>query len=200
MCNVIIIGAGQNSKVVADIVLKNGDTLLGFLDDNKTGKIIGDYQVIGKIDDCQKFASQANFIISIGDNQIRKPVAKKFDLNWYTAIHPSAQIGIFTDIGEGSCIMANAVVNANSKIGKHCIINSACVIEHDNIISDYVHISPNATICGDVVIGEGSHIGAGAVVKNSIRITENVVVGIGAAIVKNIETAGKYIGVPARKM
>ncbi len=33
---VIVIGASGHGKVVADIILRCGDTLLGFLDDNET--------------------------------------------------------------------------------------------------------------------------------------------------------------------
>ncbi len=35
MKNVIVIGAGGHAKVIADIILKSGDNLVGFLDDNK---------------------------------------------------------------------------------------------------------------------------------------------------------------------
>ena len=33
--NVIIIGAGGHAKVIADIIEKSGDEIVGFLDDNK---------------------------------------------------------------------------------------------------------------------------------------------------------------------
>ena len=48
---VIIIGAGGHAKVIADIVAKSQDILLGFLDDNleKGKKVICDYKVLGKI-------------------------------------------------------------------------------------------------------------------------------------------------------
>ena len=48
-------------------------------------------------------------------------------------MHPTAVIGKDVNIEEGSCVMANAVVNAGARIGKHCIINTCAVVEHDNI-------------------------------------------------------------------
>ena len=200
MHNVVIIGAGGNSKVIADIVVKNGDNLLGFLDDNKIGKVIGEYEVIGKIADAYKFAPKAEFIVSIGDNCIRKKIAEELEVDWYTAIHPSAQIGLSAQIGEGTCVMANAVINPDAHVGKHCIINSSSVVEHDDRVADYVHISPNAALCGGVAVGNCTHIGAGVVVRNGISICGDVVVGAGAVVVKDIEESGKYIGVPAKKM
>lgn len=200
MCKVIIIGAGGNSKVIADIIIKSGDTLLGFLDDVKTGKVIGNYDVLGKLNRAKSFESDAKFIISIGDNSIRKKIAEQFNFKWYTAIHPSAQIGINANVGEGTTVMANAVINSDAIVGKHCIINTSSIVEHDNRISDFVHISPNATLCGNVTIGKSCHIGAGAIVRNGITITKNVIVGAGGVVVKNIDISGTYIGVPTRKM
>lgn len=149
---VVIIGAGGHSKVVADIIIKSKDKLIGFLDDNLEigSKIIENYQVLGKIEECvnlQKKNKELYFIIAIGNNCTRKMIYEKYNLNYYTAIHPNSNIGMAVQIGEGTAIMANACINSNTKIGKNCIINTGAIIEHDNKIEDYVHVSPNATLC-----------------------------------------------------
>lgn len=202
---VVIIGAGGHAKVIADIIEKSGDTVYGFLDDNKIigEKVIKDYRVLGKISECKYLQSDIKdlyFIIAIGDNYIRKCIYEKYTLNYYTAIHPSCNIGIDVKIKEGTVIMANACINPSTTIGKNCIINTGAIVEHDNIIEDYVHISPNATLCGTVKVGTFTHIGAGAVIKNNIEITNDCIIGAGAVVVKNIEEKGTYVGVPAKKM
>lgn len=196
MCKeVIIIGAGGHGKVIADIVFKSGDNFKGFLDDDLSKEY-----VIGKIIDCKKY-QDCYFVIGIGNNKVRETIAQEYNfLKFYSAIHPTAVIANDVNIGNGSVIMPNAVINANSKIGNHCIINTASVVEHDCVIDDFAHISPNATLCGTVRIGRETHIGAGAVIKNNITICENVTVGIAAAIVKDIDKPGIYIGVPGRKV
>ena len=198
MCNVIIIGAGGHAKVIADIVIKSGDKLLGFLDDCKTGKVIGDYEVIGKTTDVLNFSDDTEFIIGIGNNRVRKDISEKYNLKWYTAVHPSSQIGLDSTVGEGSCVMANSVISPNCKIGCHCIINTAAVVEHDSVIGDYVHISPNATLCGTVSVGNLCHIGAATVVRNNISIADDVIIGAGGAVVKDINKSGVYAGVPVK--
>jgi sugar O-acyltransferase (sialic acid O-acetyltransferase NeuD family) len=201
MKQVIIIGASGHARVIADIILKSGDKVLGFLDDNidLPNKII-DIPYLGLISEINRYKKECNFIIGIGNNQIRKKIAQQYDVNWYTAIHPSASIAIDTVVGKGTVIMANAVINTSASIGKHCIINTGSVIEHDNCLADYVHISPNATLCGTVNIGEQTHIGAGAVIKNNINICSNVIIGAGGVVVSNIEKEGTYIGVPIRRI
>lgn len=202
---VVIIGAGGHAKVIADIIEKSEDIVYGFLDDNiEQGKtIIKDYKVLGKISECEYLQSDDSdlyFIIAIGNNYKRKCIYEHYTLNYYTAIHPNAIIGMEVKIGEGTTLMANACINANVQIGKNCIINTGAVIEHDDIIEDYVHVSPNATICGTVKVGAFTHIGAGTVIKNNLEIIEDCIIGAGAVVVKDIKEKGTYVGVPAKKI
>ena len=202
---VVIIGAGGHGKVIADIVEKSGDTVFGFLDDGKAKgeKIMGCYCIIGSIEECevwQKNDEDLYFIIGIGNGKIRKAIFEKYQLNYYTAVHPSANLAMEVTLGEGTVVMANVCVNANAKIGKNCILNTASVIEHDSILMDFVHVCPNATLCGTVKIGNLTQIGAGAVVKNNVEIVDSCTIGAGTVVVKNIEEKGTYVGVPARKI
>ncbi len=199
MFKVVIVGAGGHAKVIADIVIKNGDNLIGFLDDKKNGKIFLEYEVLGKISDIPSFPSDVKFIVAIGDNYIRKEISEKYDVSWYTAIHPTATIALDATIGCGSCVMAKAVINSSAIIGKHCIINSASIIEHDNVIKDYVHVSPNATLCGTVTVGNLSFIGSSSVIRNNLQVADKVTIGIGGVVVKDITESGVYYGVPAKK-
>ena len=145
---VVIIGAGGHAKVIADIILKSGDKVYGFLDDkleegtiianNKNLKVIGDFNSRFSLPVTRK-NENLEFIIAIGDNKKRKEIAEKSnpDIKYYTAIHPTANIGMDVKIGEGTVIMANACINSSAQIGKHCIINTGAIIEHDNKIGDY---------------------------------------------------------------
>lgn len=198
--NVMIIGAGGHAKVIADIIIKSGDKVLGFFDDNSTLKTVIGYPVLGRVSDILNYRERAEFVIAIGNNHIRQQISRQYDVRWHTAVHPSAQIGLDVSVGCGTVVMANAVVNPSARIGKHCIINTAAIIEHDNVINDFVHVSPNAVLCGTVNVGEYTHIGAGAVVKNNISIGSGVVIGAGAVVVKDIVQEGIYAGVPARRI
>ena len=201
MCKeVVIIDAGGHGKVIADIIEKSGDKVIGFLDDGTEHTEIFGYPVLGKSADCKKFKDK-EFFIAIGNNFVRKKIAtENSDLKFYTAIHPNAVISRGVEIGEGTCVMAGCVINASTKIGKHSIINSGSVVEHDNVLADYVHLSPGAVLCGTVSVGECTHVGAGVTVRNNTNITSETVIGVGAAVASNIEIPGTYCGVPAKKM
>lgn len=197
---VIIVGAGGHAKVVADIILRNGDEILGFLDGiNPNGSFIG-YNKLGVESDYKKY-TDAYFIVAIGDPYVREKIVQQMNgVKWYTAIHPSAQVStVEVSIGEGTVVMANAIISSGAKIGKHCILNSACIVEHDNILEDYVHISVGAKMAGSVVVGMRTLVGIGATVSNKIKIVNDCIIGAGAVVVKNIEESGVYVGIPAKK-
>ena len=199
MNRLIIIGAGGHGKVIADNALKNGYKDICFIDDHVKGEIMG-YPVVGRSNDIESFNDgNTDFIIGIGNNEVRKTIAKTYNVNWVAIVHPSAQIAFNAEIGKGTVVMANAVINACTTVGEHCIINTGAIVEHDNVIENYVHISPNAALGGTVRIGALSHIGIGATVKNNTDICSDCIIGAGAVALKNINEPGIYIGVPIRK-
>lgn len=199
MNRLIIIGAGGHGKVIADAALKNGYTNICYIDDHATGDVMG-FPIIGTTADieCLNDGSM-DFIIGIGNNAVRKELAEKYQVNWVSIVHPSAQIAFNVRIGRGTVVMANAAVNACATIGEHCIINTGAIVEHDNVIENYVHISPNVALGGTVRIGSLTHVGIGATVKNNTEICSDCTIGAGAVVVKNIKESGTYVGVPIRK-
>ena len=199
---VIIIGASGHGKVIADIVLESGDKLLGFLDDGKEpGDTVLGFPVLGRVADYARY-SEAAFVIAIGSAAVRERIAKTLDgADWYTAIHPRAQISrLNVEIGAGTVVMANAVVNPGARIGKHCILNTASVVEHDNRLDDYVHVSVGAKLAGTVSVGARTWIGIGAVVSNNVTVCADCMIGAGAVVVRAVKEPGTYVGVPVKKI
>ena len=200
MNRLMIIGAGGHGKVIADAALKNGYTNICYIDDHATGDVMG-FPIIGTSTDIERLNDgSTDFIIGIGNNAIRKMIAEKYNVNWVSIVHPSAQIAFNTEIGKGTAIMANAVVNVCATVGEHCIINTGAIVEHDNVIENYVHISPNAALGGSVNVGTLTHIGIGVTVKNNVDICSGCTIGAGAVVVKNTNEPGTYVGVPIRKI
>lgn len=202
MKSVIIIGASGHGKVIADIILKSGDKVIGFLDDNLnlSDHFIG-FPILGKVERYEEYRDR-EFVIAIGNAYIREKVANKLEgIRWYAAIHPSAVLSsIGVTIGEGTVVAANAVINSNAQIGRHCIINTGSIVEHDNVLEDFVHLSVGAKLAGNVHVGKSTWIGIGASVSNNLSICSDCMVGAGGVVVKNINEAGTYAGIPAERL
>lgn len=205
MKKLAIVGAGGHSKVVAEIAQLNGWTSLDFFDDRwPTLTQFSDYTVVGNIQSLyQNLSDYDGVIIAIGNNEIRSKLY--LDLmtqgaKFISLIHPRAMISSRTNIGNGTVIMANAVVNPDVIIGNNCIINSSSVVEHDCVVSDHVHICPNSALAGEVRVNKKAWIGIGSTVIQQINIGENVFVGAGSTVIRDIPNELKVVGSPAREI
>lgn len=190
---IILIGAGGHSKVIQDILLDSGKEIFGILDDN-----VSDKNILGKLSDVEKYKEDYQFIIAIGNNEVRKKIAIKYKLDYAIIIHPRAIISKDVIIEEGTVIMAGAIINTGTKIGKHCIINTGAIVEHNNLLENYVHISPGGILAGTVFVGELSWIGAGATVINNIKILKKAIVGAGSVVIQDIPSNSIAVGVPTK--
>lgn len=201
MKDVIIIGTGGHAKVVADIVMRCGDSIRGFLTSDKGMDSFLGLPVLGAEEDFINYPDCA-FVIAIGDGEARARISAMMDgVDWYTAVHPAAVVSpLETSIAEGSVVMARAVINPFASVGRHCIINTAAVVEHDNTVGDFSHISVGTVLAGRVKVGKNCFVGVGAAVSSGVSVCDGCTVGAGAAVVKDITEPGIYAGVPARKI
>ena len=186
-----IIGAGGHGKVVGEIALLNQYKLIDFFDDDQIKKTKEfPFTIIDTVDYLNKHLEDYDaFFVAIGDNETRSEKIewlKKNKMNIVSLIHPKSTISKFSSIGIGTCVMANAVVNAGSLIKEGVIINTSASVDHDCLIEDFAHISPNCSVSGGVRIGKLTHLGTGTSVHPGIDIGNNVKSGIGSKVFKNI--------------
>lgn len=196
---VIILGAGGHARVIADILSTSGNQVLGFLDDVKPA---GKDGVLGVISDAVKYRETAVFVVAVGDNAAREELAQKFSgqLRFARAVHPRAVIAKDVNIGEGSVIMAGAVVNPGARIGAHCIVNTSASVDHDCVVEDFAHISPGARLAGNARLGRGSWLGAGGILINGVAVCGGCIIGAGGVVIHSLEVPGTYVGVPVRRI
>lgn len=202
MKRLAILGASGHGKVVADTAESCGWDEIVFFDDAFPNiKSNDNWRVVGNSESLMESLSQYDgAVVAIGDNAIR---TEKNDLlvsrgaNLVNIMHPSAVVSKYAEIGWGTVIFANVVVNAGVSIGDASILNTACTVDHDCVLGEGVHISPGVHLAGGVCIGSRTWIGIGACVKQCLNIAEDVVVGAGSVVVKDIVRGSVVMGNPA---
>ena len=177
---VYLYGASGHAKVIKDIIEASGRHICGVVDDNPSLQDFENLPVSHSATD------KGPFIISIGNNSIRKRIAESLNCDYAMAVHPKAVVAESARINAGTVVMAGAIINPDAIIGRHCIINTGVSVDHECVLEDYVHLSPHATLCGNVKVGEGSWIGAGAVVVTSCLDEGCTLVGVPARKVERI--------------
>jgi sugar O-acyltransferase (sialic acid O-acetyltransferase NeuD family) len=204
----IIIGASGHAKVVIDIFIKSDQyQILGLLDDRiEKGTEVSGLMILGKVEILTslllKFKNCVVFV-AIGDNWTRHLVVEKLlktkpDLDFASAIHPSAQIGIDVKIGNGVAIMAGAIVNSGTSVEDFGIINTNSSIDHDCHLGKFSSLAPGVTTGGNVKIGDFSSVSIGATILHGKSIGNQSVVGAGSLVVKDVSDFEVVYGVPAK--
>jgi len=187
MNDLLIIGAGGHGRVVAEAAEQCEEwDAIAFLDDRSDVNEVLGHRIIGMMDEYEKFLGKYKHATAcIGDNEKRLELIQKLLKVGYKVpviIHPKAAVSKYCEIGEGSVILAGAVINTGAKIGRGCIINIGSCVDHDCIISDGVHICSGAVARSACRIGGLSYIGARALVKPGVILQEKFILSDGTVI------------------
>ena len=208
MKKIAVLGASGHGKVVAEIAELNGFDEIVFFDDawtvndreaahaNFPWKVVGNTEsLLACLRDFEACA------VGIGDNGTRwekLTSLKRAGARLTPLIHPDATVSRYAELGEGSVVMAKAVINPFVKVGEACIVNTGSTVDHDCILNEAVHVSPGANLGGGVEVGSQSWVGIGASVRQYLKIGSGVMVGAGAVVVQDVPNDLTVVGIPAR--
>jgi acetyltransferase EpsM len=197
----IIYGSGGHGKVVLEAALLTELNPYCMIDDQPLESNIFGVPVLSASDKQWIGLAKFRFIVAIGDNRIRSKIF--FQLRErggipQTVIHPAAVISKTIQIGDGTAVLANVVINHGAIIGENVILNTACSVDHDCRIEDNVHLCPGVRLAGCVTIGNSSMVGIGTSVIPNVKIGPSVVIGAGSVVVRNLPEGVQAFGNPAR--
>lgn len=203
--SVFVFGASGHAKVVIDIFeLMKGTKVAFVIDDteDKQGRTICGYPVVGGRDALLASRRKVSAgIVAIGDNGGRARVAAWLMEQGFraaSAIHPAAALARGIEIGDGTAVMAGAVINSETRIGSHVIINTGATVDHDCTIGDFAHIAPGCHLCGGVNVGAGTFLGVGTSVIPGVTIGANAVIGAGSTVLNDVPEGARMAGSPCR--
>ncbi len=177
--DLILIGGGGHCVSCIDVIESDSQyTIRGILDtDENIGKKVLGYPVLGTDVDILKYAKEGcYFLITVGhikNAALREKLYKEVVASggkFARVVSSRAYIAKSSTISDGTIVMHDVLINANSHIGENCIINSKALIEHDSCIKANCHVSTGAIINGGVDVGERTFFGSNAVSKQGVRI------------------------------
>ena len=194
MNNIAIYGAGGFGKEVAcliNLINKKDKTwkLLGYFDDNNEikAKKFNDLEVLGGLDELNKFTEPLSIIFSIGNPSMIQKICKKIYNNnilFPNIISPDC---VFLDpnntkFGKGNLIMPQTLISCNVSIGNFNLMNCGVSIGHDTTIGSYNSFMSYAKISGEVNIIDSNYFGACSLILQQKNIGCNTVIGASSVI------------------
>jgi sugar O-acyltransferase (sialic acid O-acetyltransferase NeuD family) len=206
--DVIVVGGGEQGRQVISVIEAGEQYHVAGVVDRAipAGAVVAGYPVLGTDDELLDRAEPrgaGGFVVAIGDNATRgalieRLVAECPQLPLCTVVHPAASIARDATIGDGSIVLAGAIVSNGCSVGRGVLLGTRCSIDHDTVIDDYASLAPGVTTGGTVRVGRATALGVGANVVHGITIGADTVVGAGALVLDDIPERVVAYGVPTR--
>ena len=188
MKNIFLVGGGGHCVSCIDVIEQTGlFKIQGIFDvAEKVGQSVSGYAILDMDQNIKKYVSEDHyFLITLG--QIKSPELRlnKFlflenlGARFATVISPRAYVSNHAQVGVGTIVMHDVLINSGSRVGRNCIINTKALIEHEAIIADHCHISTAAVVNGSCEVGVGSFVGSNAVLRETLVVPPHSVLGAG---------------------
>lgn len=155
---------------------------------------------LGTIDDgLTAIGPDCAYVLGIGNPAIKQDLVSRVEahgIHPFSAIHPTAIIGVNTSLSAGVIICAGAVISTNVRLGEHVHVNPNATIGHDAVLDRFVSVNPGAVVSGEVRIGKHALIGASATILQNISVGDRTVVGAAALLTKDAPSFVVVKGIP----
>ncbi|MFC0775992.1 NeuD/PglB/VioB family sugar acetyltransferase [Terrimonas alba] len=205
----IVVGAKGFAIQLHDVLFRLNETKNLVFYDNITfdlpEKFLDNYEIIRRESAIQLHLTKSydkRFVLGLGGPSNRENLYYKFR-GWggipHTVVSKDAIIGAFNVlIGEGTCILANSIIESTVTIGKGTLINIGVLITHNSTIGNFCEIAPTVKILGNSTIGNNVFIGTGAIIFPGLNIGDNSIIGAGSIVTKSVKPLQKVMGIPAK--
>jgi len=207
--SIVIVGGGEFAHLIIDVIKKLDQyEILGYTDLVDKGLVLGT-KYLGTdsvLSDILKNHKNCKAVVAVGlikISYVRNKVyemLKELGFELPSIISKNAILQEDVIIGEGTCVLDHALINAGTRIGKCCIIGPGAIVEHHCTSGDFVTFATGAIFAAGSTIGDNSILSIGAIVVSHKNICSNCFIGAGSVAINNISIEGTYYGVPARKI
>jgi sugar O-acyltransferase (sialic acid O-acetyltransferase NeuD family) len=196
---VLIMGTSGFALEICALIRAAGRQVAGFIGPDDGVALPAPH--LGGDDILDGAAPEGRILVAVGDTKLRKRLTElvaRTGRTLDTFISPQAFVAADATVEEGAMVYPNATVHSRARLGRGVLVNSNATVGHETHIGDYCTVGPGVSLGGRCHIGPGTYLGIGCSMLEGLTIFAGAVIGAGAVVVRNIDTPGTYVGVPAR--
>lgn len=204
MKDIILIGGGGHCAACLDVLAAAGKYRAAAIVDKpeSLGREICGYKIDATDEDLAELIPRYKYaLITLGmikSHESRRASfsrAKSLGALFPAHISPLAYVSPHAELGEGSIVMHQALVNARARVEANVIINSRALIEHDAVIEAHCHISTGVLVNGNCRVGEGTFVGSGSVLREWVSLGAGSIIGCGCVVLADVPPGARAVGV-----
>ena len=202
MPRIVILGAGAQGRITADLCRDMGLDVAGFLDDTRpAGTDVNGLPVLGGFSAAWTGSfPDAAFTVALGDPAARSDCFRQIAAAGgalATVVHPRSWVSPSARIGVGVVVSPFCYVKANARVGDFSLLEVGCSVGVDNEIGESVFLGPSCHLNAGVVLGDQVYLGTGTVVIPRRRIGARTIVGAGSTVIHDLPDDVVAAGSPA---
>jgi sugar O-acyltransferase (sialic acid O-acetyltransferase NeuD family) len=179
----LVYGSSEFGAVLRDVLADCGHQFAGFVDDvypDNPG-VVGAFAAAR----ASHPPGEYGLVLAIGYKHLEARqrlfgAARAAGYRFATLVHPAAHVHASAKVGEGSVVMARAIVDRGADLGEACVLWPGVNISHDSSVGANTFLSPSAIVCGFARVGSGCFLGAGSVVADHRTVPDGSFVKAGS--------------------
>jgi len=185
----LIVGSGGHGRAVAEAAAMTKEWAdIVFVDDAfPAQQQSGGWQVVGSTAQLAELAGNCGAaIVAIGNQAVRQRLLDTLaqaGIPLATIVHPRAWVSDHATVGEGTAIMAGAVVGAHARTGRGVIVNANATADHDVVLGDFAHLGVGVQLAGGVVVEDRAWLQAGSCAGYRVRVEADAVLPPGSRLI-----------------
>ena len=198
MPEIILIGAGDQAKVIIAAAKLGGTVVRAIYDDDalRWGETVAGVPILGPLSKAESAGLPA--VMGFDDPHLRKAAAERLELRWVPVVHPRAYLEQSVEVGPGTVVLEGVVVQADAVLRRHVMVSANVTISHDSFVDDFAQLWPGVVLAGTVNIGEGACLEMGALVIPNTHVGAWASIGPRAVVIHDVPDNAHMAGMPAR--
>ena len=199
--DILLIGGQGTANMLIDLIVSQGRyRIAGIVDPNLLpGTVIDGVKVLGGDELLSNLAASKTINIALSFTALNNLKAreekyhefKRLGFCFPVLIHPDASVEKSAFLGEGTIVLAGAIVGSKAQISEINFVNTGSVISHEVVAGLNNHFAPNSTIAGKVIIGKNNLFGMNSSIFMGLTIGNMNIINNGVPLYNSIENFKK---------
>ncbi len=200
-------GAGHLGRQVYHHVKHHGAAsaeVIGFIDDTRAAgaEVLDGQRTLGSLEAAAASASlgpaqvQIVFTIGYADMRARRAALDRVlaaGYRLYTLIHPRAVVEPGAEVGAGSIVLANAVLDQQVRTGEACFIDIGVRLTAGTVVGRNNYFSSGTSTGSRVVIGDDCFFGMDCTVTTEVKMGSRLFVNAKTLVPRDVGSDVKLV-------